>query len=172
MQERYQFRTATAEEVQEVFDLIMRRVAWMDRVGIRQWNTTKYDQRYPLHYYEKRRQQEELFVLEDTEKKKILCVGALFHEDERWPEAASARYLHHFASDVDAMGTGDLFLQEAERYAAAQGAAYMRLDSAVGNAKLEHYYASRGYIEAGRCEDGLYQGILRQKRLADSLVCR
>ena len=105
----------------------------------------------------------ELFVLEEAGK--ILCVGALFHEDERWPEAASARYLHHFASDVDAKGMGDVFLREAERYAAAKGAEYMRLDSAVGNETLEHYYASRGYTEAGRCEDGLYKGILRQKRL-------
>ena len=59
----YIFRQATAEEIPEVFALIMRRVAWMDTVGIRQWNVTKYDQRYPLCYYEMRRQKEELFAL-------------------------------------------------------------------------------------------------------------
>ena len=41
----------------------------------------------------------------------------------------------------------------------------MRLDSAVGNKTLETYYTSRGYVEAGRCKDGLYEGILRQKKL-------
>jgi hypothetical protein len=41
----------------------------------------------------------------------------------------------------------------------------MRLDSAVGNKNLERFYASRGYVEAGTCKDGLYEGILRQKKL-------
>ena len=63
MAENYHFRQVRREEIQAVFDLIMGRVAWMDVVGIRQWNTTKYDQRYPLDYYEMRRQKEELFVL-------------------------------------------------------------------------------------------------------------
>ena len=160
----YIFRQAKKEEIQAVFDLIMGRVAWMDQVGIRQWNMTKYDQRYPLDYYEQRRQMEELFVLTD-ETGKILAVGALFHEDERWPVQASAYYLHHLASRVDAKGAGSRFLQMAEDYTAAMGKRYMRLDSAVGNAALEHFYTSRGYMEAGTCRDGLYEGILRQKQL-------
>ena len=56
METKYIFRQAKKEEIRAVFDLIMGRVAWMDQVGIRQWNTTKYDQRYPLSYYEQRRQ--------------------------------------------------------------------------------------------------------------------
>ena len=48
---------------------------------------------------------------------------------------------------------------------ARMGKRYMRLDSAVGNKTLEDYYASRGYVEAGCCQDGLYEGILRQKEL-------
>ena len=164
MKENYVFRPAKAEEIQVVFDLIMGRVAWMDQVGIRQWNTTQYDRRYPLSYYEQRRQTEELFVLTDDEGK-ILAVGALLHEDERWPEHASAYYLHHLASRVDAKGMGSVFLQMAEDYTAHMGKRYLRLDSAVGNRILEQYYASRGYVEAGICKDGLYEGILRQKEL-------
>ena len=165
MTEHYTFRQARQQEVQAVFDLIMGRVAWMDRVGIRQWNTTKYDQRYPLHYYEQQRQLEELFVLVENDTDRIVCVGALFHEDVRWPDPASAYYLHHLASHVDAQGTGSIFLAMAEAYTASQGKHYLRLDSAVGNKTLEYYYTSRGYVEAGRCVDGLYQGILRQKKL-------
>ncbi len=164
MEKTYIFRQATPLEIQAVFDLIMARVAWMDTVGICQWNTTRYDQRYPLHYYEQRRQQEELFVLTD-ETGKLLSVGALFHEDVRWPDPESAFYLHHLASALDAKGAGSIFLQEAERYTAGQGRQYLRLDSAVGNKTLEDYYTSRGYTEAGRCTDGLYAGILRQKKL-------
>jgi hypothetical protein len=163
--EQYIFRPAAAQEIQAVFDLIMGRVAWMDTVGIRQWNTTKYDQRYPLHYYEQRRQMDELFVLEERPTGEIVCVGALFHEDERWPDPESAFYLHHLASRVDKCGTGSIFLQLAEDYTAARGKCYLRLDSAVGNKTLEDYYTSRGYTECGRCTDGLYEGILRQKKL-------
>jgi len=167
MEEKYIFRKATQQEVPEIFALIMRRVAWMDVVGIRQWNTTRYDKRYPPHYYEQRRLKDELFVLVDGVTDKILCVGALFHEDERWPDPESAYYLHHLASDVDAMGTGSIFLQKAEAYTASQGKRYLRLDSAIGNQTLENYYSSRGYVEAGFCKDGLYEGVLRQKKLID-----
>ena len=165
MNKKLCFRPVKPHEVQAVFDLIMRRVAWMDTVGIRQWNTTKYGERYPLSYYEEKRQMGELFLLEDTEAGEILAVGALFHEDERWPEKANARYLHHLASEVGKRGMGSLFLSEAETYIAKEGAEYMRLDSAVGNATLEQFYSSRGYIEVGYCVDGLYHGILRQKKL-------
>ncbi len=165
MAEKYIFRKAVQQEIPEVFALIMRRVKWMDTVGIRQWNVTKYDQRYPMDYYEMRRQKEELFVLKDGETGKLLSVGALFHEDERWPDVESAYYLHHLASDPEAKGTGSIFLQMAEQYTARQGKAYMRLDSAIGNKNLEHYYASRGYRSAGFCKDGLYEGVLRQKKL-------
>lgn len=165
MKENYLFRAAKPDEVQTVFDIIMARVAWMDTVGIKQWNTTKYDERYPLYYYEQKRQMDELFVLEDTQTGEILCVGALFHEDERWPERANARYLHHFASVVGKKGIGDTFLALAEEYALREGIEYFRLDSAVGNTVLEQYYTSRGYVEAGLCDDGLYHGVLRQKKL-------
>ena len=165
MNRHYIFRPATQPEIQSVFALIMGRVAWMDQVGIRQWNATKYDQRYPLDYYEQRRQMNELFVLEEIATGEIVCVGALFHEDERWPDPESAFYLHHLASRVDKQGTGSIFLQMAEQYTACCGKQFLRLDSAVGNGTLEAYYTSRGYVEAGRCRDGLYEGILRQKKL-------
>lgn len=165
MEHTYLFRKAEKKEVTAVFNLIMSRVAWMDRVGIRQWNTTQYDKCYPLDYYESRRRKDELFVLEELPTGRLVCVGALFHEDARWPDPDSAFYLHHFASDLDAKGIGSVFLQEAEKYTKEQGKTYLRLDSAVGNAVLEDYYTSRGYVEAGRCIDRLYKGVLRQKKL-------
>ncbi len=165
MESSYTFRKALPQEIPAVFQLIMRRVAWMDRVRIHQWNDTNYAARYPLEYYEQRRQMDELFVLEQKATGRLVCVGALFHEDDRWPEQASAFYLHHFAAEVDAKGIGSVFLQEAELYAKRQGMTYLRLDSAVGNKTLEEYYTSRGYVEAGSCVDGLYRGILRQKKL-------
>ena len=163
MEQNFVFRQVLPEEAHRVFSLVMSRVAWMDRVGIHQWNDTKYDERYPLNYYENKAKAGELFVLE--RRGEFLCVGALFCEDVRWPEPAKARYLHHFAAKVGEKGAGSLFLQEAEKFAGAEGMEYMRLDSAVGNERLAHYYESRGYVSCGHCRDGLYQGMLRQKKL-------
>lgn len=165
MEGQYIFRKAAPGEVSAVFALIMSRVAWMDRVGIQQWNMTKYDECYPLAYYEMRRQKDELFVLEEAATGKLVCVGALFHEDARWPDAEDAYYLHHLAADLGAKGAGSFFLQLAEDYTASHGKQYLRLDSAVDNPVLAQYYTSRGYREAGRCVDGLYEGVLRQKKL-------
>lgn len=163
MEEGCVFRPVLPEEAPRVFDLVMSRVAWMDRVGIHQWNDTKYDERYPLFYYEQKARDGELFALEDGGE--FLCVGALFREDARWPEPADAYYLHHFAAATDVKGIGSTFLEMAEAYAKGQGMEYMRLDSAIGNEKLESYYTSRGYTVAGFCKDGLYEGVLRQKKL-------
>ena len=88
MEEGCVFRPVLPEEAPRVFDLVMSRVAWMDRVGIHQWNDTKYDERYPLFYYEQKARDGELFALEDGGE--FLCVGALFREDARWPESAKA----------------------------------------------------------------------------------
>ncbi len=165
MKETYIFRQAKKEELDGIFALIKSRMAWMDEIGVRLWNATKYDERYPLSYYEMRRQRGELFVLAEAETGKILCVGGLMREDERWTDAAPALYLHHFASRTDSRGAGSIFLQRAEEYAISQGIEVFRLDSAIGNEKLENYYGSRGYLPVGTCKDGLYEGILRQKRL-------
>ena len=159
MKERYIFRKATQQEIPAVFALIMRRVAWMDRVGIRQWNTTKYDERYPLDYYEKRRQMDELFVLEDGVTGQILCVGALFHEDERWPDPESAYYLHHLAAELDAKGAGSMFLQAAEAYTAGQGRLEAHRRSVFQYAVCRVFHGSYGvYRKCGEhCSAGVYQ---------------
>ena len=150
-----------------MFALIRSRVRWMDEVGIRQWNTTDYETCYPLSYYEDHRRKGEVFVLADRESGDILSAAVLKREDDRWSAEQnrdSAVYLHNFASRIGSK-TGTFFLQLAEDYAAAEGYTWFRLDSADDNETLERYYAERGYLPAGTCVDGLYRGILRQKKL-------
>lgn len=147
--------------------LIHQRIAWMDEVGIRQWNVTDYDGVYPAEYYQACFDAGELFALEDTCSGQIVCAGALKAQDPRWPDAsASAFYLHHLAASLAHRGAGRIFLKEAEAHAAARGKAFMRLDSAIDNPALTAYYEALGYMPAGTCTDGLYVGILRQKPLA------
>lgn len=166
----YIFRQATKEEIPAVFELIMSRVRWMDDVGIRQWNVTKYDECYPPAYFEAHRQAGHTFVLTEEGDPQLLAVAVLKDEDDRWDHIPGAKddsavYLHNFATRLTHKGIGSLFLEEAERYAKENGIRYFRLDSAVGNEKLTEYYSSRGYIPVGECVDRLYTGILRQKEL-------
>lgn len=172
--EHYRFHPAGKGDVSTIFRLILHRMQWMDEVGIRQWNVTKYDEVYPESYYEAARLRGDLFVLSDTRSGQIAACAVLKTADDRWPEAlqaqGSAFYLHNFASRTDAKGAGAIFLQCAEEYARRCGKVYFRLDSADDNPVLEHYYTSRGYTPAGRCIDGLYTGVLRQKRLLPSPI--
>lgn len=147
--------------------LIHQRIAWMDEKGIRQWNVTDYDGVYPPEYYEACWQKGELYALEDPASGAVICAGALKEQDDRWPEALSAPafYLHHLAADPGHRGAGRIFLSQAERHARHAGKTYLRLDSAIDNPALTRYYESQGYLPTGTCTDGLYEGILRQKKL-------
>ena len=56
MNDAYIFRKIKKEELPTFFDIILSRMKWMDEVGIKQWNVTRYDEVYPLSYYEEKRQ--------------------------------------------------------------------------------------------------------------------
>lgn len=166
----FTFRRIKREELPGMFNLILSRVAWMDKVGIKQWNTTDYANVYPLSYYEEKHDKGEVFVLAHKENDNIIACAVLRHEDERWHHVEDIRedealYLHNFASDLSFPSAGSVFLYYAEKYAREEGKKYFRLDSADDNKVLEGYYAEKGYYPAGECTDGPYKGILRQKKL-------
>ena len=83
----------------------------------------------------------------------ILCLGMVLSACDGTPSTKELDEQHQ------------AFLEKAEEYTASRGKQYLRLDSAVGNKTLEDYYESRGYRTVGTCVDGLYEGILRQKKL-------
>lgn len=161
----YNFRKATLSEVKHIFKLIQRRMNWMDKVGIKQWNVTEYDKIYPIEYYIKEQSKGTLFVLEEKKTNNIVAAAVLLEEDDRWNDGASSFYLHNFVTDIDAKGAGKIFLAKAEGYASTKGKKYFRLDSAEDNKNLEEYYTLQGFVAVGRCIDGQYIGILRQKEL-------
>lgn len=163
----YLFRQARTDEVQQVFQLVLDRIHWMDEKGIRQWNVTKYLERFPYSYYEQKQAEGELYVLEEKATGDIVCGAVLKEIDDRWPETVegSAYYLHNFATDTKKPGVGLVFLHLAERFAASVGKEYFRLDCAVDNAFLNQYYDAQGYVVVGNCVHGLYRGLLREKKL-------
>lgn len=165
MNRQYQFRNIRKEEIPQMFRLIQERMKWMDEKGIRQWNATDYDKAYPLSYYEDRRRRGEVFILQEAAGGQMVCAAVLSGEDARWPDGAPALYVHNFVSKIGEPGAGRIFMGQAEAYGLRLGKKYLRLDSAKDNPALSRYYESLGFQAAGTCREGLYEGILRQKRL-------
>ena len=159
----HSFRPCRPEEAEAVFALVLGRMAWMDRQGIRQWNACGYDRLYPLSYYQAQQRQGRLYGLEEADTKEIVSAAVLLDRDSRWRDDTPALYLHNFVSHWERPGSGDRFLQGAEALAVAIGRRYLRLDSAEGNEALSAYYTARGFVPAGTCSEGGYRGILRQK---------
>lgn len=166
----YLFRQAKKEDIARLYEIYAGRVRWMDEQGIEGWNTTRYLERYPLAYFEEQCDLGNLYVLIALPTEIIVGGVVLLSEDERWEntEKADAYYIHNFVTHPDFKGCGSIMIDEVEKLGVNKGKDFIRLDCAVSNPVLNSYYAEKGYTDCGYCEDGLYKGILRQKRLIAS----
>lgn len=162
---RYDFRLAESDEIAAVFSLYEKRVQWMDKSGVRQWNATDYLAVYPIGYYVERQRRKELYVLSGDEG--VVGAVVLLQSDESWSSEADspAYYVHNLVTSPSVKGAGRIILSEAEKTAVGRGMRFMRLDCAEDNEFLNSYYDSLGYRLAGRCEDGAYIGNKREKAL-------
>ena len=162
----YVFRKASEAEIPEIFDLYVRRVAWMDEIGIHQWNETDYLPAYPQDYYREELQKGNLFVLEN-EAETLCGAVVLLQDDERWEDEPEQRalYVHNLVTDRKQTGAGKAILRETEKLARERGLWAVRLDCAVENDKLNAWYEEQGYLPAGFCTDGPYHGQRREKRI-------
>ncbi len=161
----YSFRKADEKEIKSIWKLIIDRIDWMNEIGLQGWNTTGYLERYPIEYYKALQNKGSLFVLYDEDRQEIISAAALYEEDDRWTDTSQSFYIHNLVSGQHVKGAGALFIKAAEKYAKENGKMYMRLDSSKDNAVLSSFYEKFGYLPAGECKDGLYEGILREKRL-------
>ena len=152
-------RRAEMRDVGDIFDLIIERIEWMNKVGIRQWNTDGYLDAFPREYYEKNIGS--FYIAEQDGK--IVGAVALYESDERWPDGERAIYVHHLVTDLTARGAGRELLAFAEKEAMRRGMTKIRLDSEKGNEKLAKYYADAGYTELDEFCEGEYIGIRREK---------
>lgn len=162
----YHFLLAEFEDIPQLYEIIKKRVRWMDEKGLRQWNTTDYLNVYPPSYFEDHQRNGRLYkLIKDTGE--IAAVMVLLDIDARWPgyEAMDSYFVHNFATDPALNGVGSMMLEEAELLSAKQGKKYLRLDCPTHNNYLNAFYESRGYIKKGRCVDGAYTGVLREKKL-------
>ena len=159
------FRLAEHSDVNTVFQLYKKRIQWMNENGIRQWNVTGYLDVYPVDYYPRHQTLGNLYVLEENNS--IIGAVVLLQEDGRWSEKTNqpAFYVHKLVADTRVSGAGKEILLEVEKIARQRGKRFVRLDCAVDNRFLNHYYSSLGYKTAGTCQEGTYIGNRREKAL-------
>lgn len=163
----YLFRYATKSDITSIFKLYENRIKWMDKKGLKQWNTTDYLRVYPLDYFQKQLEDKHLYIIEDIVCNKIIGAAVLLHKDIRWDnaEAENAYYIHNLVTDICRKGIGKIILKEIENLALSEQKTYIRLDCSVDNAFLNNYYEALEYFSVGQCKDGLYIGIKREKKL-------
>lgn len=163
---KFEFRIGTANDVPDVIRLIERRIEWMDRNGINQWNKNHYRERYPDSYYVQTAQKEQLYVLADKESGRIIAGAVLLKDDYRWGESDDkAYYVHNLVADIDVKDAGKEIVRRIEVYAKQKSMRYVRLDCIVGNQRLNAWYEVLGYEYVRTITDGEYQGNLREKEL-------
>lgn len=160
----YNFRPAEEEDIDAVFELYEKRIAWMNEKGIRQWNVTDYLSVYPKPCYRTQQRLGNLYVMCSE-----VVVGAvvLLRSDDQWNNVSDtdALYVHNFVTDPKEKGAGKIMISESEKMCAAQGRRFIRLDCAADNLFLNNYYVSLGYELVGTCRDGFYIGNMREKKL-------
>lgn len=163
----YTFEPAHPSDLERVYELIDRRIHWMDEVGIRQWNVTDYWGVYPKKHYMDCLDRGELYVIRRNSDDIAVGVAVLYESDARWEDAPPARayYVHHFATDLAEKGIGTQMLYLMEKLGVRNGKQFLRLDCSTDNPKLNAYYEAAGYRFAGYCIDGVYHGTRREKAL-------
>ena len=86
-------RLASLEEAPRLFQLILRRITWLEERGIRQWERDDYLTYYPLTYFQERARNGALYGLWRPDGAPNV-VAVLLEEDDRWPAGGSALYIH------------------------------------------------------------------------------
>ncbi len=100
------FIQAKPEDAAGVMALVKDRAAWMDRVGIRQWNVNRYPEVYPEEYYREEARAGRLYLLRRNGA--IASAAVLRQEDGQWEDSAAARalYVHNLVSSLNDKGAG------------------------------------------------------------------
>ena len=78
---------------------------------------------------------------------------------------ADAGYLHRLAVSGPGRGQGAPLLRWAERHAAVNGKAYLRLDCVAANQPLREYYERAGYEHVGDVPVGEFMQSRYEKRV-------
>ena len=161
----YVWKKADIHDAESFFELIKKRIVWMDSVGIKHWNALDYTEVYPLRHFIENAECGRLWVLKENER--VLGGAVLYETDEYWADdpCDTAYYVHRLAADTDEKGIGREILKRIYETAVKNGKTCLRLDCSEDNPKLNAYYESAGYMPNGSCVDGPYTGIRRELKI-------
>lgn len=164
--DNYILMKAIKSDIDKIYELIEKRIKWMDKNNIHQWNKTNYLDSYPKAYFEGKVADGELYVMTDENSKKIVGAVVLLEEDERWQaDVSNSYYLHNLVSDIEAPGIGARIIHLCEKVAIEKGKEKIRLDCQTSNRKLNKYYNELGFEYVGSVHEGSYVGNKREKKL-------
>lgn len=161
----YLFQKAKMEDLNQIFQLINDRMDWMVLKGIKQWDKKHYWSVFPESHYINQMSLGNLYVLKNDEV--VLGAVVLYEQDELWNDEkpVDSFYLHHLVTTLNKKGIGKLILSEVEKLARLKKKQAIRLDCMVTNQFLNEYYENLGFYCIGTCQDGIYYGNKREKRL-------
>lgn len=147
-----------------IYNLYVKRIEWMEENGIKAWNVRNYLETYPKEYFLKQIQKERLYIL--TDNNKIIGALVLLETDPRWGDNNGQEYyIHNLVSDINYKTAGQKLINSVQKLAKENGKTKVRLDCAIDNTKLNKYYETLGFKYVGKCKDGQYKGIRREKQV-------
>ncbi|MDY3869508.1 MAG: HAD-IA family hydrolase [Pyramidobacter sp.] len=161
----YVLELAGRRDVPAVFRLICARIDWMNRRGIRQWNTTDYLKYYPESYFAEHARARRLWVLRRADTRTVAAAAVLKEQDDRWSDGKPALYIHNLVSDERERGGGAALVRRAAAIAQDENLSALRLDCSRDNEPLNAWYAALGFLPAGVVSVGLYTGNKLEMKL-------
>lgn len=165
--DKFTFIKAVKRDVDEIQELIQKRIQWMEKNNINQWNRTNYLDSYPRRYFEDKVEAGQLYVMQDELRGRVIGAVVLLAEDKRWNNEGSRKnyYIHNLVTDTEVPGGGQKIINLCEQIAVKNGASTVRLDCQASNIKLNEYYSGLGYCYVGDVQEGSYIGNKREKKL-------
>ena len=162
------FRKATIDDVIPVRQMIERRIEYLREKDIHpSWADRDYLNVFPVEYFVGAVEKGSMYVA-DVGGEVVAC--ATLHDGDfpRWEDdGLAAYYVHNLASDPLYPGLGGDMLAYCERVAEDTGRKALRLDSIKGNAFLENFYKTRGFMFVKKtCDRGFYC-TLWEKRVGE-----
>lgn len=155
-----ELRRAVQTDINGIIDIIKKRIVWMEKMNLHQWNKTGYLEAYPPQYFQEHIQDFHIAVQDNGN---IAGCMALYEKDPRWEDDIPAYYIHHLATLPGFKGLGLQMLSYAEALSKSDKKRALRLDSQKGNRQLEKFYESAGFHAVAAITDGCYIGIKREK---------
>lgn len=153
-------KRARPYDVEVVLAVLADAAAWLRAQGIDQW-----PDRFPADWVIAAIDREETWLAEvDGETVGTLVVQ--WEDPIFWPGyPANAGYLHRLAVRRHGCGLGARLLTWAERHAAVNGKAFLRLDCVSWNQSLCAYYEQAAYEHVGDVTVGEYTQAQYEKRV-------